>query len=254
MKKYFFLMIVATAVLSGCDNKGKILISEDEAEYVVNVLEGNDFFEPVAGTYPVIGKSGVLSTTIAFRVTEKFKYPNYEVTSFYLEPYDKDENCVKQADKCIEFQVEDQQAAFQQLVRASVGDIVNIKFSHKLLDKGQEKKVLETIALCGVTLDVDEPEEHEEEEVEVAKPASSKSSANWDKVLDSYEKYMDNYLALLKKANAGDMAAYSDMPKLLEQCNELNEQLDDASDEMTAAQMARFQKIATKMASAASQF
>lgn len=83
--------------------------------------------------------------------------------------------------------------------------------------------------------------------------ANSNSSKKWDAVLDSYEQYIDKYIKVLKKVNAGDMNAYSEMADLMEKCEELSEQIDDAEDEMSVAQMARFQKIAAKMATAASQ-
>jgi len=114
------------------------------------------------------------------------------------------------------------------------------------------------IYTCAVRLDVEEPEESEEIEEkedreEEEKSTTSKSSTDWDKVLDSYERYMDEYIKVLKKVNAGDMNAYSDMANLMQKCEELSEQIDAAGDDMSVAQMARFQKIAAKMATAASQ-
>lgn len=254
MKKYFsLLMIVAVIILSGCANQGRILITDDDAEYVVSVLGGNDFFEPVAGTYLVTEKGGILSTTISFRISKKFNHPDFVVEDFYLEPYDKNDNCLKINSERVEFKTENKQVAYKKLLQASVGDVLKMKFNYTLADKNQAKELLEAIVSCGVTLDVEEPEEPEEPEEKEEKLAPSKSSTNWDKVLDSYEKYMDNYIAVLKKVNDGDMNAYSDMATLLEQCNELNEQLENASDDMTAAQMARFQKITAKMTEAAAQ-
>lgn len=83
---------------------------------------------------------------------------------------------------------------------------------------------------------------------------NSRSSKEWDKVLDSYERYIDKYIAVLKKVNAGDMNAYSEMATLMEQCEELSDKLDDADDEMSATQLERYQKITVKLANAASQF
>ncbi len=78
-------------------------------------------------------------------------------------------------------------------------------------------------------------------------------SADWDEILDEYERYMNQYVKLLKKAQNGDMSAAADMAELLEQCNELNKKLSSANDNMSVAQATRFQKIAAKMASAAAQ-
>jgi hypothetical protein len=64
---------------------------------------------------------------------------------------------------------------------------------------------------------------------------------------------MDQYIEVLKKVNAGDAAAYSEMMSLMQECNELNEKLASASDNMSVAQATRFQKIADKMAASAAQ-
>lgn len=81
----------------------------------------------------------------------------------------------------------------------------------------------------------------------------SNSSEDWDAILDSYDRYMDQYVKVMKKVNAGDANAYSEMMSLMQECNELNEKLASASDDMSVAQATRFQKIAAKMASAAAQ-
>ncbi len=39
--------------------------------------------------------------------------------------------------------------------------------------------------------------------------AAASSSSDWDKVLDSYEKYVNEYIAVYKKVQAGDASAYS---------------------------------------------
>ena len=73
------------------------------------------------------------------------------------------------------------------------------------------------------------------------------ASNNWDSTLDSYEKLVDKYISL---AQAGDMSALADYASIAEESQKLSNKLNDASD-MTPAQMARYQKITAKMASAA---
>ncbi|MCR4664009.1 MAG: hypothetical protein K5660_01420 [Paludibacteraceae bacterium] len=76
------------------------------------------------------------------------------------------------------------------------------------------------------------------------------SSSDWDSILDSYEKYVNEYIAVYKKVQAGDMSAYSKMASLMEKYQKLAEQLDNAKDDMTASQLARLQKINAKLAKA----
>lgn len=80
--------------------------------------------------------------------------------------------------------------------------------------------------------------------------ASSSSSSDWDSVLDSYEKYVNEYIAVYKKVQAGDTSVYSKMASLMEKYQKLAEQLENASDELTSSQLARFQKINAKLAKA----
>ena len=77
----------------------------------------------------------------------------------------------------------------------------------------------------------------------------SYSSADWDKILDDYERYVDKYLALVKKLNKGDKSVMSDYLDILESAESLSSRLETAN-EMTSAQMARYTRIVKKMASA----
>ena len=84
--------------------------------------------------------------------------------------------------------------------------------------------------------------------------AKKSSSENWDKVLDSYEKYVNKYIATLKKANNGDPTAMVEYASLLKEAEKLNKKLQKAQGSMTSAQLARYEKITMKMANAASNF
>ncbi len=80
--------------------------------------------------------------------------------------------------------------------------------------------------------------------------STSNSSGDIDRLLDAYEEYMDEYIKLAKKAMNGDMSAINDYPELLEKAEQLEKELDEEADDMTPAQLARFQKISAKAASA----
>ena len=271
MKKHFILLaIVFATILAGCSSKGNITITTNDVRYVVNVSGSNDFFEALPGTYPVTEKDGVLSTTIELVIKEKYRNPDYIVDEFSLVPTDKDEEIIEVNDKYAIFSAENLQEAYRQLATASVGDQVKVSFKYVGADKKQAKEMLKSIVSCRIELDVDEPEEEDfaatlEREILEAEAdleeelnedsdeyaENSSSSEDWDAILDSYENYMNQYIKVLKKVNAGDASAYSEMLSLMEECNELNEKLSSASDNMSVAQMNRFQKIAAKFASAA---
>lgn len=82
---------------------------------------------------------------------------------------------------------------------------------------------------------------------------STASSENWDKVLDSYEAFVDKYIELIEKANDGDAdpSVMIDCVNTMEKANALGEKMENADDDLTSAQMARFLKLQTKLAYAA---
>ncbi len=77
----------------------------------------------------------------------------------------------------------------------------------------------------------------------------SKTDSNneWDAVLDSYESCIDKYIALYKKAQAGDMSAMSEYVSFMEKATELSEKLGNAKNDMSSAQMSRFVKLQAKL-------
>lgn len=83
-------------------------------------------------------------------------------------------------------------------------------------------------------------------------PVEASSSTDWNKILDSYEKYVNQYIVVYKKVAAGDMSAYAEMAGLMAKYQKLAEQLEGAKDEMTSAQIARYMKITQKLANAIS--
>ena len=81
-----------------------------------------------------------------------------------------------------------------------------------------------------------------------APTVASASSNNWDSVLDEYEKYCTKVISLSKKAMGGDMSVMTEYSSTLEQAQRLADKLENAEGDMTPAQVARLNKIASKMA------
>ena len=82
---------------------------------------------------------------------------------------------------------------------------------------------------------------------------SGLGSEDYDKVLDNYEDYVDQYIKFLKKANNGDMSAMSEYPGLMEKAKELGDGLEKGkgNNSLSAKQIGRMAKIQTKMMQAA---
>ncbi|WP_298347923.1 DUF6591 domain-containing protein [uncultured Dokdonia sp.] len=85
----------------------------------------------------------------------------------------------------------------------------------------------------------------------VTSPTSTaKASNKWDKTLDTYSEYVDQYVVLMKKANKGDLDALSEYPSMMQKATKLNEQLKDAGNDLTPKQLKRMTAIQTKMTNA----
>lgn len=87
-------------------------------------------------------------------------------------------------------------------------------------------------------------------EADVVAPESESSGEDWDTILDKYEQYCNKVVAIAKKVKAGDVSAMTEYASALESAEELQKKLDNAKNDMTAAQAARLSKIAAKMSSA----
>ena len=81
--------------------------------------------------------------------------------------------------------------------------------------------------------------------------SSDTESGDWDELIGEYEKYVNNYISLYKKALSGDMSALSSYSKMLESAESLSERLKQAEDDMSESQIDRYLKITEKMISAA---
>jgi hypothetical protein len=80
--------------------------------------------------------------------------------------------------------------------------------------------------------------------------SSSAKKTDWDKLLDDYEEYMNESVEITKKMMSGDMTVVTRLTTLTEQVQELADQLEDASSELSTAQMTRLSQIAEKAANA----
>lgn len=76
------------------------------------------------------------------------------------------------------------------------------------------------------------------------------NNTDWDKVLKSYESYINQYIKLLKKAKKGDVSAITEYSKMMEKASDLSDKLANAGDDLTSSQIAKFVKLQTKLTNA----
>lgn len=115
-----------------------------------------------------------------------------------------------------------------------------------LSDMASEMKSTIGDSFSEVTEDLD----IDDDDDEFGDNISTKSTNDWDKVLDDYESLVDSYAKLAKKSKEGDMSAISEYPNILEKAQSMSSQLENAKDELSLKQAARYAKISAKMAKA----
>ncbi len=113
--------------------------------------------------------------------------------------------------------------------------------------KKTETAVVETANDTEVVEVVDPASETLAVSAEAETEPSSSQSNNWDALLDEYEDYMTQAVKMAKKAQSGDMSVMTEYASLLEKAQSLQKKLESAENDMTPAQVARLNKIATKL-------
>lgn len=78
----------------------------------------------------------------------------------------------------------------------------------------------------------------------------AEGDGDYDALLDSYEEFVDEYIALMKKAQNGDMDAVSQYATCMQKAQDVSEKLSKAQGSMSAAQWARYGKILNKFTKA----
>ncbi|MBR5687807.1 MAG: hypothetical protein IKX36_07600 [Prevotella sp.] len=88
----------------------------------------------------------------------------------------------------------------------------------------------------------------------VSGSSSSRGSSDVDAMLDSYDRYVTNYISYARKAADGDMTAIAEYTKLAREAEELSRRIEACEGDMSSAQLARYQRITMRMAQAAQDY
>lgn len=173
MKKHLFIAMAAIlcpVMLISCSSssaKAKITVTEDDAEYLADVInfshlgeKGNDFIQIVPGTYDVVSKDGLLSTTISLKIVEGKKYPSFKADEFSLYVTDVEDKYIKIENEKVEFKAEEKDAAYRALCNASIGQVIDVTFKYTATNADEINKILESIHSCEVELVIEEPDDY----------------------------------------------------------------------------------------------
>lgn len=143
-------------------------------------------------------------------------------------------------------------------IKGRVGDRKRLSFTWQYFgqDKEQGKLIFTTADSFEIQDEAFEFGGSEAELIEngmmdIPEPASNNTAPtqgtdNWDRMLDSYERYVDQYISYLKKIQEGDISVMTEYGELLEKTTDLSEKMDDARGELSSAQMKRYLDITNK--------
>lgn len=255
MKRLFFSLVSASILLfSSCSNGkwGEIVI-DDKNYDDVDIDQIDDFYEIQKGKYHFSYNNEQLSLTLKLRVVEapdKSGLSGYKFDKFTAEMCDADGHKIENLN---EFVAPDGKLMADKLLNASVGDVISVTFVGGNGTKSELKSLAGEIKSLFVDIEYDEMDEDDFSSSASSSTSSTngKSSADIDKMLDEYEKFVDKYIALMKKAQNGDVSVMSEYASMLESAERLSEELDNCDGDMTSAQLSRYTRITSKMTSAA---
>ena len=274
----YFLMVVLTVCLTSCGSKGdensvtlKVeaelgpladYIKVTDREVVVKMSDEKKDSED----YKVITSSLALEVTKSVATKYGFDFevevldkdhvkiatlPDFDIET--ISDYDNGEfNNVlyagtvraqmKNRAKVAEFTPEDQEK-WNKILKEGVYIVIKPRSSNQEYEeyKGKSSNT-EVIESSSGTISEDDDE---------SISSSSTGSADWDSMLDSYEQYVNKYIALMKKASNGDMTTMAEYAGLMQKAQELSDKISGAQGDMSASQWARYMKITTKMTTAA---
>ncbi|MCC8089658.1 MAG: hypothetical protein LIO79_10460 [Rikenellaceae bacterium] len=136
----------------------------------------------------------------------------------------------------------------EELLNGEIGETKTILFKWKYFGLKSSKSIANLIFAKAVSFElIDNGFIEGESTGNLSTTRASSGSSEWDKVLDDYEKYIDQYIRLYKKAVNGDVSAMSEYVSMLEKAESLGDKLDKAKGNMTTAQLNRYTQISAKL-------
>ena len=135
------------------------------------------------------------------------------------------------------------------IYKGKIGDKKRISFSMHYFNSNENGKLVFTNATNFEV--VDKAFNYgSDEDVASIKTSDSKSittkGENWDEMLDSYEKYVEQYLKYVKKVNDGDISAMTEYAELLDKTTDLSEKMESAKGQLSPKQLKRYLNITNK--------
>lgn len=258
----FFILSITIAACGGDPNSAKLEIRAElgELDEFIN-LENQDVVMKLDNGIEEGETYVILSTTIPFIVktpiasNHKFQWTG-EVLDKYLNKI-----AIVPEDFEIESKTDFSNVDFSNILhKGKLRAVSEMRIPKEKWDKSEEAQLLwDKIRKEGKYLVIKNaysdakysaygnPTSEMEEVIDTSTENNTVSSSDWDALLDEYEIYVNKLVDIYKKVQSGDMNAMTEYASLLESAENLNRKLENAKNDMNPAQVARLNKIVSKM-------
>lgn len=265
MKLLKYLAFVMLSVFLASCGKAKDGTKELNVSNAEVLGDSADIVSIVDGTYKLVGTvptdmTEKLTLKLKLRLEKPVQDNGFKILGWHVNL--TDENGADLLDNLMALQLKDEEESKLKkfLTTGHKGDEEEFTFTASFGNDDLYKTVMDKatgLRLTDVSLyveptytatdtDVDESTSDADTGEDVAE-----GDSDYDALLDSYEEFVDEYIALLKKANNGDMDAVSQYASCMQKAQELGEKLNKAQGTMSAAQWARYGKILNKFSKVA---
>lgn len=255
--------IMFAALLSSCGNSAK---EESIKEKLIKASgisisgDGSNYIKVVDGDYTLKVVGDKIVIPVKFELVEKYEGKDEpHMSSLSLVPIDTSGDAIPDIGLNFEPATMSDWDKIKDLLKGDVGKTVTISFQGNYYLKGkvvQDRimKETESFEITDADITIKSLDEGStDNKKDNSSETSSSGSENYDKVLEDYAVYVDDYLKIMKKVNKGDQTAIAEYPALMEKAQTLSESLRKAQDanSLSASQIKKMTKIQTKMMNAA---
>lgn len=212
----------------------------------------NSYVKVVDGTYKFTTDGDKASISVKLELTDKPDVEYHAAGSIKLNALDETGNIFDTG--TFNFSINSTELAkIRDLLTCNVGDTKTVSFTWNYVDEEIGKEIFTKATSFEI---IDESFKTGAESTYSYDSTTSVSdnasdSEDWDKALDDYEAYVDSYIKLLKKAQAGDLSAMSEYPTCLEKAEAFGKKFDNAKGSMSTKQIKRYTDITMKITTAA---
>lgn len=273
-----FTLFAITSCGGAKDRKKELDITNAQVEG-----DNKDIVSIVDGKYTLVGTiKGEMGQQLYIQLKIRLNHPikgdalhiNFSNVNIGIEIIDK--NDVALLNYKLPFQDITEFKKF--LTEGKEGDVKDFNFAFLMINKEQYAKLMDdavSVRLVGMSIEdndyvdfknggkiknneetnidneVTENEDKADNDENEDLSEASTGDENFDEWLNEYEEYCNSYIALLKKASKGDMSAIAEYTKMLQKAQGMSKKIDKVEGDLTPAQLAKFQRIQTKLMKAA---